>query len=154
MVRAQYSEYMLPDSAYKGLCTNRTMPLYFAGRGSKNSARCPVTITMCPMPTATRCEMDSSRIGLVPRQMYPLGICSPNARMRMPIPAASMIALGTTVPTHPFHYYTLADPLSLIRSGKQRSDNTLSLALIKCARSASDESREEARLLPGGSSST
>lgn len=72
---------------------------------------------MCLMPTATRCEMDSSRITLVPRQMYPLGICLPNTRMRMPMPAASMIALGTTELIIFFHQYTLADPLGLISSG-------------------------------------
>tara|TARA_B100001013_G_scaffold97521_1_gene54680 strand:+ start:97 stop:363 length:267 start_codon:yes stop_codon:yes gene_type:complete len=44
--------------------------------------------------------------------------------MREPMPAASMIALGTTELIIFFHHYTLADPLGLISSGGNRQSYT------------------------------
>jgi hypothetical protein len=44
--------------------------------------------------------------------------------MREPMPAASMIALGTTELIIFFHHYTLAAPLGLINTGGSRQKHT------------------------------
>jgi hypothetical protein len=47
--------------------------------------------------------------------------------MREPMPAASMIALGTTELIIFFHHYTLAAPLGLINTGGSRQKHTPTL---------------------------